>query len=151
MGYDYSYIDTLDAFAGYYIVASIFSILSTIAAIIVATIIAKKKGRSGGWGWLALLIGWIAVIIVACLPSENKANTYNTNSYTNSYSNTPYGNTNYGASWTCSNCNSVNDSTSLFCSNCGNAKQNKWKCKECNILNDPNNNYCSNCGSKKPE
>ena len=131
MGYDYSYIDTLDAFAGYYIVASIFSILSTIAAIIVATIIAKKKGRSGGWGWLALLIGWIAVIIVACLPSENN----NTTNTTNTYSNTTYSNTSFN--------NEFN--------NCVNETQNKWKCKECSFVNDANYNYCSNCGSKKPE
>ena len=131
MGYDYSYIDTLDAFAGYYIVASIFSILSTIAANKVAPIIAKKKGRSWGWGWLAVDIGWIAVIIVACLPSENN----NTTNTTNTYSNTTYSNTSFNNE----------------CNNCVNETQNKWKCKECNFLNDPNYNYCSNCGSKKPE
>ena len=131
MGYDYGYGDALGALADYYIIASIFSLISTIAAIIVATIIAKKKGRSGGWGWLALLIGWIAVIIVACLPSENN----NTTNTTNTYSNTTYSNTSFNNE----------------CNNCVNETQNKWKCKECNILNDPNNNYCSNCGSKKPE
>ena len=120
MGYNYGYGDALGALADYYIIASIFSLISTIAAIIVATIIAKKKGRSGGWGWRAVAIGWVAVIIVACLPKENN----NTTNTTNTYSNTPYGNTSYGASWTCSNCNSVNDA---------------------------NYNYCSNCGSKKPE
>ena len=170
MGYDYSYIDALGALADYYIIASIFSLISTIAAIIVATIIAKKKGRSGGWGWLALLIGWIAVIIVACLPSENKSTstTYglnykptttqtrwtclycNESNHPNATACTTCGKEKV-VGWKCTNCNSVNTAKSLFCSNCGNSKQNKWKCKECNILNDPNNSYCNNCGSKKPE
>lgn len=137
MGYDYGYTDAMASndimatLGATYIIVAIFSLISSIAAIIVTSAIAKKKGRSGGWGWLAVAIGWIAVIIVACLPSENN----NTTNTTNTYSNTTYSNTSFNNE----------------CNNCVNETQNKWMCKECNFVNDPNYNYCSNCGSKKPE
>ena len=62
--------ELLELISEFMSVITAISWTSTIAAMIVSGIIANKKGRSVvGWVLLAGLIGWIAVIIVACLAS----------------------------------------------------------------------------------
>ena len=56
--------------SSYYILISI----SAIAAIIVSAIIADRKGRSiGAWIFGGLVLGWLAVIILACLSNQRSA------------------------------------------------------------------------------
>ena len=58
----------VDLFVKYYIL----SIISGIIATIVCAVLADRKGRSvGGWIVGGLLLGWVGVIILACLSNQS--------------------------------------------------------------------------------
>ena len=60
--------EILSFFTTYWIV----SVISSIIAVIVSAILADRKGRSvGGWIFGGLILGWIAVIILACLSDQS--------------------------------------------------------------------------------
>ena len=49
-----------------------FIVISNIVAVICSAILADRKGRSvGGWIFGGVMLGWIAVIILACLSDQS--------------------------------------------------------------------------------
>lgn len=52
----------------------------------------------------------------------------------------------------CNHCNTLNESKSKFCINCGNSLQsvqpleNKIKCPKCSTMNRPGSSFCASCG-----
>ena len=60
--------ELLSLFTGAYCVGAIIGLAINIAIIVIAVKMAEKRGRSGGaWGFLAFLIGVIALVILACI------------------------------------------------------------------------------------
>ena len=55
----------------FYGILFVLVILSTIITTIISGVIAAGKNRSGGlWAVLGFVFGWLAVLIIACLPKE---------------------------------------------------------------------------------
>ena len=60
--------ELVELFTGAYCVGLIIGLAINIAIIIIAVKMAEKRGRSGAaWGFLAFLIGLLAIIILACI------------------------------------------------------------------------------------
>ena len=136
-------------------IVNVISVISNIIAIIVGILIAKGKGRSAAWGWLAFLLGWIGVIIIACQSNLNKNDTitYSNNVSTSGYSLNPYVNAKKSEPeirWTCPYCNASNNGKATRCINCGKDKIEGWKCSSCHTINDKSKSFCSNCGKEQP-
>ena len=140
------------------------SIISNIIAIVVSIVIAKNKNRSAGWGWLGFLLGWIGVIIVACLEEETDykemyyqqitkgpsklINSARANARSTS-------NTNTESTWTCEFCGHTNSNLLSTCQSCYKSKtanptiqDYKWTCS-CGQVNNPNATMCIECGKEK--
>lgn len=105
--------------------------------------IAKKKGRSyGGWWCLSFfLLGFIALLIVACLgPAvpQYVVQTYSAESSLDS-------------KWVCAHCGKVNPNEFSACPKCGHERMEKetWLCSKCGAKNYLGFNFCSNCGERK--
>ena len=155
---DYSVITTIT-------ILSVLSVVSVIVCLILCAKIADSKGRSVG-GWIAggIFLGWIAVIILAVLPSnayDYKPGSSGSSSLVRKYQ--PY---------TCFNChNTIDTRTCTVChfSNPDNLlkplqrsdlinvrarspKPNKnatvWYCK-CGSANDLGTTECASCYAKK--
>lgn len=86
---------------------------------IICAIVASNKGRSGiGWFFLGLLLGIIALIIIACLSNKKTWITSNTNVYYQAQQNSTRS-ISQETGWICSNCGQSNDLDAKFCKGCG--------------------------------
>ena len=130
----------------------IISVISSILAIVVAIVVAKSKGRSAGWGWLAFLLGWIGVIIVACLSKEETPTATKTIPTSSNYSLLHYTGAKAGSPWECKFCGNTNTEAATTCLKCNKSKYEKapekWTCS-CGQENNPKANMCINCGKEK--
>lgn len=163
-----------ELFAASAVLFIILSIASAVVSLIMAYVIAEKKGRSGvGWIILTIIFGWIAVVIVSVsvplnqnYASSTSSANYNTKptsgySLTRSANATNVNKTNKTyiqnvtpqdkSGWKCS-CGQVNNPNAMRCINCGKERSinHYWNCKSCGKQNSSTSNFCSNCGTQKP-
>ena len=116
-----------------YIILGVVGLIIDIGIIAWCAVLAGRKGYSAGlWGFLAFLIGIIALIIVACL--EDRAFRHDERVMMNSV-------------WICRNCGKTNRRGSKVCSDCGTPEK-FWTCPVCGILNNYGETVCKNCGTK---
>ena len=151
---NYSYYDSGYGVTIVAVVVVIFSIGLNVLFACLTGNMAKKKGMSyGAWWCLSFfLLGFIALIIVACMSDK-----------TNEQQITK-------ASWVCPNCSAINEGMpnangSEFCPHFGTKRQepkpqpvvsSSWVCPKCNANNKmlPNSNgneFCPHCGTKRAE
>lgn len=138
-----------------------FILLVQIAFIVLCVNIARNKGYGAlGWGILAFFTGFIALVILLCLPDltlfYNGASKHGT------------------ISWVCKNCGQLHYNSYTKCTTCGKDRfttapvsqttktnqtaqpmqtQNKnvgWTCPNCGKINNLNARNCVNCFTEKP-
>ena len=110
--------DIIAFFTTYWIV----SVISSTIAVIVSAVLADRKGRSiGGWIFGGLVLGWIAVIILACLSNE-RTHSYPSRIVEKHYYHTPVTQTSTKQNsasthrWRCHNCgNMITTDPCPFC------------------------------------
>ncbi|MBO5305217.1 MAG: hypothetical protein J6B12_00495 [Clostridia bacterium] len=153
-GYGSSNSDVIAMLDGTFWAILIVQIISTVACLIICAKIADRKGRSvGGWVFGGIALGWIAVIILACLSDLNSytPTVGRSNSLVRRYM--PY---------TCSNCKRQIDTKT--CDVCGYSNPDNLLIPYANFTNSlPNNRahasnrenaqkfwYCD-CGAKNAE
>ena len=132
-----------------------------IAFVVICVNLARNKGYGAlGWGIVAFFTGFIALVILLCLPDL-----------------TPFydGASKHGTiSWVCKNCGQLHYNSSIKCTTCGKDRfttapvsqptkttqmaqpiqtQNKsvgWTCPNCGNINNINARNCVNCFAEKP-
>jgi len=122
----------------------------------------SSKGREGGFWW-GFFLGVIGIIVVACRRSEveekpsyqsyNNNYSYNNNpsGYLGQRSSTQPAQPKKPAGWKCAKCGKENETSSKFCSECGERRHYKWICASCGKENAPEIKFCPECGNQQTE
>ena len=118
------------------------SLISTIISVVVAAKMASNKSFNvGGWVVCAIFLGWIAVIIIACIPSKvSSAPKYDL------APNQPFYKRDIKI--VCPNCGAYATGNAVFCDMCG-TKLNRPPVKPTHISDTPNTSDILSTTAKK--
>ena len=156
---------------GVMIVILIVAIAALIWCCVLSYRMAVDRGQSGGlWVFIALMIGWLAVIILACMPKHEPDYYHSTRGRLAKLS--QESEKERVNSWICENCGWKNPITASTCKSCYKARpasalaeyqkyneahkktevsDGSWYCSHCGTKNTRTYTYCKACYKKKPK